>query len=73
MDFKTLDISPQKYFRKTIRNFLESFRVSWCLEREIIVVLGLMETSRNPEIIEMKVFGLSHNGIEKLLIQNEAE
>ena len=27
----------------------------------------------NPEIMNIEVFGLSHNEIEKLLIQNEAD
>ena len=32
-----------------------------------------MDTSETPQIMNMKVFGLSHNKIEKLLVQNEAE
>ena len=32
-----------------------------------------MDTSRNLEIIEMKVFGFFYKQIEKLLVQNEAE
>ena len=32
-----------------------------------------MDTSKNPEIIEMKSFGLSHKQIEKSLYQIEAE
>ena len=31
-----------------------------------------MDTSRNSEIMNMRGFGLSHERIEKLLIQNEA-
>ena len=29
--------------------------------------------SKNPEIMKIEVFGFSHNEIEKLLAQNEAE
>ena len=36
------------------------------------LVLGGLDTSQNPEIIEMKSFGLSHNQIQKLLIRIEA-
>ena len=37
------------------------------------VGLGGLDMSKNLEIIEMKVFGLSHKQIEKLLYQIEAE
>ena len=48
--------------------FSDYFEVSWG-----ILVSGLGDTSENPEIIEMKVFGFSHKQIEKLLVLNEAE
>ena len=35
--------------------------------------LGLRDTSRKPEIIEMGVFGFFHKQIEKLWDQIEAE
>ena len=35
--------------------------------------LGARDASRNPETIEMKVGGLSHKQLEKLLDQIEAE
>ena len=38
-----------------------------------IVGLGRKDTFENPEIIEMRVSGFSHNQIEKLLVQSEAE
>ena len=38
-----------------------------------IVGLGVMDTSENPTIMKMRVFGFSHNEIEKLLVHNEAE
>ena len=34
---------------------------------------GGLDTSKNPEIIEMRVLGFSHEQIEKLLTQNGAE
>ena len=54
--------------------FLWLFGVSWCLQGYIILVLELKDTSRNPEIIQMKwVFGLPYKQIQKLLVQIEAE
>ena len=44
--------------------FLELFEVSW--------VLGLKDTSKNPEIMKMRVLGFSRKQLEKLLAQNEA-
>ena len=32
-----------------------------------------MDMSENPQIMKMRVFGLSFNEIEKLIVQNEAE
>ena len=32
-----------------------------------------MDTSEHPEIMHMLGFGFSHNEIEKLQVQNEAE
>ena len=42
---------------KTYENimFLGFFGVSLCLQRKIILVLGVRDTSENPEIIEMRV------------------
>ena len=37
------------------------------------VGFGGLDTSRNPEIIEMRIFGLSHKQIEKILYQIEPE
>ena len=45
-------------------NFLDSF-LFWCPKRYIILVLGGLDTSENPKIIEMRGFGLSHKQIEK--------
>ena len=38
-----------------------------------IIGFGGLDTSGNPEIIEMNSFGLSHEQIEQLLYQIEAE
>ena len=35
--------------------------------------IRLPKGPRNPEIMKIEVVGLSHNKIEKVLIQNEAE
>ena len=37
------------------------------------VVSGFRDTSDNPESMKWGCFGLSHNEIEKLLIQHETE
>ena len=37
------------------------------------VVSGFRDTSDNPESMKWGGFGLSHNEIEKLLVQNETE
>ena len=36
--------------------FLDLFGVSWCLQRYIILVLGVMATPRNPKTIKMMSF-----------------
>ena len=35
--------------------------------------IGVPTGSQNPKIKQIQVFGISHNGIEKLQVQNEAE
>ena len=44
-----------------------------CEEPVGSTVLGLKDTSGNPEIIEMRRFGLSHKQIEKLQVANGLE
>ena len=52
-----LCISKILIFMKIFKNWfgllLGLFEVSWGLKRQIILVLALKDTSRNPEIIEM--------------------
>ena len=43
------------------------FKVSWCFEEYIILVLGARVTSRNPEIIEVKGFLFALKQMDKLL------
>ena len=42
-------------------------------KKDLVLVWEPGNTSKNPKIIEMRVFGLSHDKIEKLLVQNEPE
>ena len=49
---------PEIILAKMIREFLKLFGGSECLQRYIILVLGVMDTSRNPEILNMRGFGL---------------
>ena len=43
-------------FSKTIRYFLELLGGFWCLQNIKKLVLGLRDTSRNPEIMEIMSF-----------------
>ena len=51
-----------------------SSRTIWgiLVSPKINMVLGVMDASANPQIMERWVFGLPHNESEKLLVRNEA-
>ena len=53
--------------------FLILFRCAGVSKNKKPLVLGAGDTSRNPEIIEMRGFRVSHEQIEKLIYQIEAE
>ena len=47
----------KQYLRKLIRDFLKLFGVIWCLQGWILV-LGVMNTSRNLKIMKIKALGV---------------
>ena len=53
-DFQNVDINNKTIFRKVFLIILELFEVSGGLKRWMILVWGLGDTFKNPEIIEMK-------------------
>ena len=48
-----------KYSSKTICIFVWLFEASWCLQRWTYLVLGVMDTSRNSEIMKVRGLGVS--------------
>ena len=51
-DFRNFEISKKNGWEGN-QVFLKSFGVSWCLQRENELVLGVRGTSRNPIIMKM--------------------
>ena len=49
-------ISKNSMFENDVGPFLELFGVPWCLQKQIILVLGVMDTSENPKIMKMSGF-----------------
>ena len=43
------------------------------VSKDKIIGFGGQDKFENPEIMKMRVFGLSHKQIEKWLVQNEEE
>ena len=56
-DIRDLKISKNNLRENELGFVLGLFGASWGLQRKLILVLGLGDTSGNPEIMNMRVFG----------------
>ena len=63
----------QILFKKELGILLDYFMCPGVSKDKKQVVSGFRDTSDNPESMKWGGFGLSHNEIEKLLVQNETE
>ena len=71
--FANFEISRNHAFKMVLRMSLD-FCSGVLLSPKIkIIGCGVLDTSKNPEIIEMRVWGLSHKQIQKHYTEIEAE
>ena len=71
-NFQNVEISLYNVF-EMIWGFLELFNVFWCLQRYNNWFWESWARPKNPKIMHMRVLRFSHDDIEKLLVENEAE
>ena len=63
LDFQKVEIPANKIFERD--SFFFDYFECPGVANDNILVLGIMDTSENPDIMGMRVFGLSLNEIEK--------
>ena len=63
----------QNHVLNGLRSSLDFLEMCGGLHKYIVLVSGVMDTSRNPKFMNMMGFGLSLHESRKLLVQNEAE